>query len=331
MMTRRELLANPGLLRDKAFGALIGLAIGDSLGDQARQPEQHERWGITMDLHADNSWSTDDTEFALMTANWLIKDHNNLCADTLVEHWHENLFDQNDLGSKGGESEIAAVANLKRGILPPYSGMYNSGYLSDGAAMRVTPIGVYCAGEPERAADLAAIDASISHYLDGVWGAQAVAASVAVAMVDGSVDEIIAAGLRCIPPQSWLGDWLTRAFAIVDEKKDIFTAWDDLHRQLWMATRSCNPEALAETYALFKLTEGDFRRGVIFGGNFGRDADTIAAIIGAFAGARCGAGALPQEWVQKARFPSGRCIESVSGLDIAKVADDMAAVMLENG
>ena len=33
MLTRQELLQNPDLYRDKARGALIGLAIGDSFGD----------------------------------------------------------------------------------------------------------------------------------------------------------------------------------------------------------------------------------------------------------------------------------------------------------
>ena len=39
MITRKELLANPELLADKVRGALCGLAIGDSLGDACRMPE----------------------------------------------------------------------------------------------------------------------------------------------------------------------------------------------------------------------------------------------------------------------------------------------------
>ncbi len=38
------------LLYDRAFGCLIGLAIGDSLGDQARSPENHASYGITRSL-----------------------------------------------------------------------------------------------------------------------------------------------------------------------------------------------------------------------------------------------------------------------------------------
>ena len=56
------------IMFDKAYGALAGLAIGDSFGDAARMPENHQRFGITTDFTEESSWSTDDTEFALLTA-----------------------------------------------------------------------------------------------------------------------------------------------------------------------------------------------------------------------------------------------------------------------
>lgn len=68
MRTREELARDPARCRGKALGCLAGLAIGDSLGDQARSPENHIRYGITRDLHASGRWSTDDTEFALLGA-----------------------------------------------------------------------------------------------------------------------------------------------------------------------------------------------------------------------------------------------------------------------
>ena len=36
MMTRSELAKNRDLVKDKAVGALVGLAIGDSFGDACR-------------------------------------------------------------------------------------------------------------------------------------------------------------------------------------------------------------------------------------------------------------------------------------------------------
>jgi ADP-ribosylglycohydrolase len=327
MLKRKDLAKDAELSYDKAFGGLIGLAIGDSFGDQARSPENHTLYGISRDLYATSSWSTDDTEFALLTAQILVETGGNLSIEAVVDGWKKHVLPQSDLGPKGGESEIAAAENLRQGIMPPYSGSDNSHHWTDGAAMRVAPIGIVCAGDPERAAGLAEMDACISHYRDGIWGAQAVAASVAVAMVDGTVDEIVQAGLSFIPEDSWLGRWMAKAMTIVDKAGTLEKAWDPLHRDLWTFVRCSNAEALAQTYAIFRLTRGDFVDGVIYGGNFGRDADTIAALVGAMSGAINGAQAIPAHWIEKTRRPTGRCLSFTAGLDIADVARELAVLI----
>lgn len=313
---------------DRSFGALVGLAVGDSLGDQARSPENHTLYGITRDLHPTGSWSTDDTEFALLVARELCATHGDLTLEAVVEAWREFVLTQDEMGAKVGESEKGAAANLRRGILPPYSGSDNAYHYSDGAAMRVAPIGIVCAGDPDRAARLAAIDACISHYRDGVWGAQAVAASVAVAMTGSPVEKIVATGRSFIPDDSWLGRWFDRAMHIVDEAEgDLWKAWDPLHRELWTPYRAANAEALSQAYALLRLTRGDFVEGVISAANFGRDADTLAALVGTWAGALNGAEAIPPAWIEQVRRPSGRCLRFVAGLDIGQVADSLAALI----
>jgi ADP-ribosylglycohydrolase len=327
MLKRQDLVRDAALRYDKAFGALIGLAIGDSFGDQARSPENHTLYGISRDLYATSSWSTDDTEFTLLTAQCLIETAGNLTIDAVVDGWKKHVLPQSDLGPKGGESEIAAAENLRQGIVPPYSGSDNSHHWTDGAAMRIAPIGIVCAGDPDRAARLAEIDACVSHYRDGIWGAQAVAASIAVAMVDGTVDEVVQAGLSLIPEDSWLGRWMAKAMAIVDDAGTLERAWDALHRDLWTFVRCSNAEALAQTYAIFRLTKGDFVDGIIYGGNFGRDADTLAALVGALSGAMHGAKSIPPDWIEKTRRPTGRCLAFTADLDIADVARDLAALI----
>lgn len=73
MMTREELIRNRELLTDKAIGSLCGLAIGDSLGDAARMPENQRDYGFITDFNRGACWSTDDTEFALMVAGTIIE------------------------------------------------------------------------------------------------------------------------------------------------------------------------------------------------------------------------------------------------------------------
>jgi ADP-ribosylglycohydrolase len=315
-------------LFDQAFGSLIGLAIGDSLGDQARSPENHTLYGITRSLQAGDSWSTDDTEFALLVAHELIACSGELTVETVVGAWKEHVLAQGDLGSKGGESEKGAAANLRRGILPPFSGSDNSYSDSDGAAMRVAPIGIACAGDPERAARLAGLEASVSHCRDGIWGAQAVAAAVAVAMTGACVDEIVAAARRCLPADSWLGRWFDRAMCIVDEHAgELNRAWMPLHDGLWTQYRASSAEALSEAFALFRLTGGDFVEGVVSAANFGRDSDTLAALVGTLSGALHGARVIPPDWIEKTRRPAGRCLRFTVELDIEAVARDLVQLV----
>jgi ADP-ribosylglycohydrolase len=221
-----------------------------------------------------------------------------------------------------------AVANLRRGILPPLSGRDNVAHNDDGAAMRVAPIGIICAGDGPRAARLAAIDAQISHYADGVWAAQAVAAAVAVAMVDGTTEQVIAAANEQIPEDSWLGRAIERAMQICDAAERMEDAWEPLHSQLWTPSHSAAAEAIPQALAIVRLTDGDFRRGLFWAANFGRDADTISAVVGALAGARHGVQIIPERWIEIVRRPSGVCLKFAAQEDIPTLAHQLADLII---
>ena len=192
MLTREEFIQDRERVFDKVYGALSGLAIGDSFGDASRKQENRANYAITTDFNKGASWSTDDTEFALLTAKTLIRCGGKLTTEECVRSWMEDVVTQDEY-KRGGASEIEAANNLRKGLLPPLSGKFNAFHMSDGSSMRIGPIGIICAGDPEKAKEYARIESEVSHYRDGVWGAQAVAAAVAVAMVDGSIDEIMMA------------------------------------------------------------------------------------------------------------------------------------------
>ena len=80
-------------------------------------------------------------------------------------------------------------------------------------------------------------------------------------------------------------------------------------------------ETVPVALALFFLAAGDPRDAILFGANFGRDADTIASMAGALAGAFRGASALPAAWVEKVRAQSPRAHE--------EVAADLVNVIIE--
>ncbi len=326
MLTRQDLINDKTLREDKAVGCLLGLAVGDALGDIARTDSYRQRYGIVANLYA-GAKSTDDTEFALLTARTLIDCNGDLTVEHLLKSWQKYILDQGGMHKRGGTPLYGAVENLKRGVLPPLSGIDNAGNDDDGAAMRIAPIGIMCAGDPRTAARLAKIESQISHHADGVWAAQAVAASVAVAMVNGATEEIIAAGLQHIPDGSWLGRAMARAMRICDEEGSIENAWERLHTDLWTSSHSTSAEAIPQAYAVFRLTDGDFRQGMFWGGNFGRDADTIGAMIGAMSGARRGAAVIPADWVEKVRRAAGVCLKFAAQEDIPTLAKQLAELI----
>ncbi|MAU12554.1 MAG: crystallin J1 [Anaerolineaceae bacterium] len=308
MLTKRTLTQEEkAKLVDRAKGCLLGLAVGDAFGDIGRHQDYRARYGIVTDLH-EGARSTDDTEFAVLTAQTLIDCGGNLTTDALLAAWQKYIIGQGGMFDRGGKPLYGAVANLERGIRPPLSGSDNVQNNDDGAAMRIAPIGIVCAGDPDLAVKMAKIESEISHERDGIWAAQAVAASVAVAMTGASVDDIIQAGIDVIPEDSWLGRAMARAMAICDENPDILDAFQPLHEDLWTPVHSMAAEAVPQAYAVLKLTKGDFKTGMIWSGNFGRDADTISALVGAILGALHGTAVIPPAWIEKVDQPAGVCL-----------------------
>ena len=315
-------------LRDHAVGCLLGLAVGDALGDMGRNDAYRQRYGIITRVYEDAK-STDDTEFTMLTAQTLIDCRGELTLSAVEDAWRRYILEQGGVGERGGKPQYGAVANLERGIHPPQSGIDNPQNDDDGAAMRIAPVGIVCAGDPARAAEMAEIDAQISHARDGIWGAQAMAASVAAALDGASPDEIIAIGRRYIPDDSWLGRSMDRAMSICEQDKTIEEAWERLHSDLWNPIHSMVAEALPQAYAIFLLTGGDFRKGMFWAGNFGRDADTISAIFGALSGAVHGAEVVPPAWAEKVRRPAGVCLKFAAQLDIPEVATQLVEIVFQ--
>lgn len=306
-------------LTDRAAGCLLGLAVGDALGDLGRSDLYRQRYGIITNLY-EGARSTDDTEFAVLTAQTLLDCGGRLTVDGVVACWKTYILDQGGLGERAGKPLYGAVANLERGLLPPYSGIDNVHSDDDGAAMRIAPVGIVCAGDPDRAAGMAEVEAHISHARDGIWGAQAVAASVAVAMTGAPATEVIERGLAYIPADSWLGRAMQKAMRICEAADDIEAAWERLHTDLWTPAHSSAAEALPQAYAVFRLTGGDFRKGMFWAGNFGRDADTIGAVVGALSGALHGKGVIPEAWIEKVRRPAGVCLKFAAQVDLSDIA-----------
>jgi len=198
--------------------------------------------------------------------------------------------------------------------------------LSDGAGMRIAPCGVYWHGEPRKAAASAWADSCISHAYDGVWGAQALAASVAVGMLMDSpdIDACIDAGLAEIPGDSWIHFRIREACEITRNATTLEEAYDDLIASCRCMRPSIVGEAVAQAFAVFAKNGADTEASIIGGANLGRDADTVAAMAGALAGAMNGEESIPAHWRDRVRtVEKGCCIFSTAGTNIADLADEL--------
>ena len=327
MKTRQEMVQDRETFLDRARGVMSGLAIGDSFGDASRKPDNQLAYGITTDFGEGASWSTDDTEFGLLTAQTLIEANGRLTPEIVAEAWKKHVVTQGEELNRGGNSEMEAAANLRRGLMPPYTGLYNAYAFSAGAAMRAAPIGIGFAGDLPGAAQAAETDASISHCRDGVWGAQSVACAVAAAVAGASFEEILDAALYPVPKTSWYYYTFQLAMDIVRQADGrLLDAWMPLHDRLATRYKASVPEAVSQAFGVLALSHEDFRTGVITAGNFGRDADTIAAICGAVLGGMYGYKAIPARWAEKTRYPSGTCLPMARGIDLLEIAGKLCAL-----
>ncbi len=327
MKSKIEMLQDKERFLDKARGVMSGLAIGDSFGDASRKADNQLAYGITTDFGEGASWSTDDTEFGLLTAQTLIECDGKLTMEKVAEAWRKHVVVQGKELHRGGNSEMEAAANLIKGLEPPLTGIYNTYSFSDGAAMRAAPIGIVFAGDLKGAAEAARIDACISHSREGIWGAQAVACAVAAAMADADMNEVLDAALYPVPEDSWLYYTFNLAMDIVHKANgNILDAWMPLHDQLLTRYKAAVPEAVSQAFGVLALSHEDFRMGITLAGNFGRDADTIGAICGAILGAMHGHKAIPPRWAEKTRYPSGTCLDMAKGIDLLDIAEKLASL-----
>ncbi len=317
------------VLNDHSRGALLGLAIGDALGSPTEGKSLaviQQTWGRVTDFISAQPAGTDDTEYALFAARLLLQHGRALTSALVAQAWREEIIGAKNEFKGAGFSEMLTIENLRKGLQPPHSGKHLHSW-SDGLAMRVAPYGIVAAGDPHLAAQLAEIDGVVSHAGEGIHCGRAVAAAVAMAMHDAALEEIFRAALQVIPVDSWSARALHEGIAIGQNSDDVWSALQPLHDALvcsYYHWADIAPEAVGLAFGILAAARGDFTSAVLGGVNIGRDTDTIAAIAGAIAGARCGSTVLPQKWAARMSTVKGNCINTVAGMDLRQTADALA-------
>ncbi|MCZ7611724.1 MAG: ADP-ribosylglycohydrolase family protein [Ignavibacterium sp.] len=316
-------------LQERARGAFIGLAIGDALGSltEGKTPDEiFSRWGRVTDFLTEDQGGSDDTEYALFTAELLLKKKRDLTSSDIASAWRKDIVKADNAYKGAGFSEIIAIHNLLNGIQVPNTGKHLHSW-SDGLAMRVVPFGIASAGDPEFAAYLAKIDGDVSHSEEGIYSGQAVAAAISVAMTGASLEKIIDAALNVIPQHSWSYNSIKHAVQIGSKSGDVWSSLDKLHSAIacsYYFWTDIAPEAVGLAFGILTAANLNFKDSVLGAVNIGRDTDTIAAINGAISGAYQGFSIIPAHWINRISVSKGICINAVKGVNIISVADELA-------
>ncbi|MFH1214361.1 MAG: ADP-ribosylglycohydrolase family protein [Candidatus Neomarinimicrobiota bacterium] len=325
-------IANLAQLRDRIAGALYGLAVGDALGSitEGMNPSDiAAKYGMITGFQSGEQMASDDTEFTIFYIELLRKYGLGITAETIADRWLKDIYHPSEIYKGAGFSEAMTLRNLKRGIRPPFSGQHVHSW-SDGLAMCATPFGCIFAGQPEKAARIASVFGSVSHSGEGLYGGQAVAAAVSVAVAGADLNTINNTALAHVPEDSWVHYSIAAAVEIGKSSPNVQAAVASLYEKLvcdYYYWSDLAPEAVGLAFGLLTAAGGDFRKAVLGAVNLGRDADTIAAITGAISGAKIGLKFLPPELLPNVETIPGRCIRAMAGKkisDAVEVLGDLA-------
>jgi ADP-ribosylglycohydrolase len=199
--------------------------------------------------------------------------------------------------------------------------------------MAIAPVGIVNACRPQQAAQQAYRIASLIHVYDVGFcqdAAAAIAAAVAEAFkADATVESILDAAVTYLEPISgrMMKDLIGKAVNLARRYKDfkkfrstVYEQADAFFLPITCDSRETAPLALA----LFSLSGGDFEKAVTYGANFGRDADTIACMLGGIAGALAGADGIKPAWRKKLRAYRGEEEQLAEGLARTAIQKDLS-------
>lgn len=280
---------------DSANGVLLGLACGDALGrpvefrSARRIADEH---GTLDAMVGDGTWGqppgtvTDDTAQALCIARSLVAEESfqpEDVAERFVAWYDTDPFDV-------GRMTAMAIENLDRGVPWDEAGQdvweaqpegQNAG---NGSVMRCPPLAIAYAHDPERLAATSRASSQITHADPRCTAGCAVLNHTIAALLRDEDGPLSIALDRCggeLPPE------LERALAPVADGRSP----DELQTSGYVVHT-------LQTALHDALTAEDAESAVVTAVNRGGDTDTIGAVAGAVAGARFGADALPDRWLE---------------------------------
>jgi ADP-ribosyl-[dinitrogen reductase] hydrolase len=285
-----EAAASPALeaIKDRAIGALLGLAVGDAMGTtlefeprDSYQPLTGMIGGGPFGLKA-GEW-TDDTAMALALADSLARpgdfDEQDLLA-RFVNWWHHGVYSCTgtcfDIGITTRHALTRWLAEKT-----PHCGSSDSATAGNGSLMRLAPVGIRHWNDRAKLRDVAERQSKTTRAAPEAVAACAAFAEMLADAIEGRPkQEVLRA--RFEPYAGAIGaimsgQWKMKTRAEIRSSGYVAHS---LEAALWCVARSHG-----------------YRMAVLMAANLGQDADTTAAVTGQLAGALYGATGIPQEWL----------------------------------
>ncbi len=273
--------------RDRAIGALVGLAVGDAIGTTLEFTAKPDFASLSDMVGGGpfrlvpGQW-TDDTAMALALADSLLHDPGLDPADLMARFvaW----FQTGQYSCTGtcfdiGTTIRAALARFAH-TGDPIAGSTDAFAAGNGALMRLAPVAIRHASDPIACARIAALQTRTTHGAE-----EAIAASVLFASM---LSDAIAGAPRSTVLQARPGAFAGGVAALAAG------SWCGRHRETIRGSGYCVAALEAAVWAVARTTS--FRSAVLLAANLGEDADTTAAIAGQLAGALYGVASIPSEW-----------------------------------
>jgi ADP-ribosylglycohydrolase len=260
----------------RAQGVLLGQVVGDSLGSLVEfkpAPEIASLYPGGVRQLADGGvyklmagQPTDDSELALTLARSLVKERKH-DPERVLEAYRAWLTSR----------PVDVGMTTERGLI----GRGDAASESNGSLMRVSPLGVWAAGDPKRAAKAARQDSALTHPNPVcVEACAGFAAAIAAGVAGGDRNAMLEAALEHSSGPARAAIMLG---ATSTAPSDFFT------RQGWVLVALQN--------AFYALFHESLEEGLVRTVGEGGDTDTNAAIAGALLGAAHGREAVPSRWV----------------------------------
>jgi ADP-ribosylglycohydrolase len=276
---------------------------------------------------------TDDTQLKQLLCEAIIRKGGRVTADDWAEIWLEQM------DGWFYTPVVNAYHKLFAGDVRPREAGRGC-MASNSSAMSISPVGIINACHPAQAAQDAHDVAGLIHEGYARDGACAVAAAVAAAFhPQATVDSVLQAATAYLYRTGQMNIRIEQALDLARKTGEYRVFRQEFYEQMLlsypqnaMVAPTPPPEGFYDTaepretiptaLALFLLAEGRWRPAVEYAANFGRDSDTIGAIVGAIAGAFEGAKAIPAEWVL--------LINSMNPTNQYELADKMGQAVRQN-